>query len=540
MTTTSRVQTALQLFLHQPDTAIQELRAADNDSKCCAPQRAFSQLFLGEAPNAAKLKNAESIKKEQLITALQVGLKNELPQSDWRMQYTYALAAMRHHLQDDAIAAGELLGIELGLNNSAPLSTHGRRMPLPSTNDIRVAAVASRETPALQNLRDSALAAGIDLHVLGVDDPSTEPYTGHEIKLRLLENWLNEQAKSDDLDRLVLLVDAFDVLLWPALRTNFRQRFLNFNADVVFGGDPVAYPDAGMTKLYQDYGLIPPLSSINDVKPFVNSGTIAGTVRSLLIVFELVFSFGKITSCGPDDQRAFHRALLISFNSQEIPSIRVDSMGLLFHCLHRELRPLSVESGQLFISGALDSVSQRPCVTHGNAGDGKELYTAIVNAWRTSFTSIQAQSVEPPLFMRGIELWRRGLLDEAEASWMNYLQYADHCSAPHATDLRFNLGVLRHQKNDFESAHQFYEAALQCNPNHVNALTNSAIVLAALDKLADAANLMRKVIQLTPDNPSAHKNLAYVEQRIAAASYGSDSEKTAAAPHSKVNTLFIL
>lgn len=57
---------------------------------------------------------------------------------------------------------------------------------------VHVMAVASSETPQLGNLRASATAAGLDLHVLGLG----VVYSGHEVKLSLYLDFLESQVRT--------------------------------------------------------------------------------------------------------------------------------------------------------------------------------------------------------------------------------------------------------------------------------------------------------------------------------------------------------
>jgi Flp pilus assembly protein TadD len=48
------------------------------------------------------------------------------------------------------------------------------------------------------------------------------------------------------------------------------------------------------------------------------------------------------------------------------------------------------------------------------------------------------------------------------------------------------------------------------NPNHVNALNGSAIVLAQQQRLPEARTRLEQSLRLAPNNSSAHHNLANV------------------------------
>ena len=458
------------------------------DPSCCVPHREFSRLFLGEEPPVSKLNN---------VAALEIALTDEDHDANWRTQRAYALAALRYWRghEDPASALRETLG-KRETSSVSFATTREKKEGRP----VLVAAVASSETEGLRLLRESAGSRNVDVLGLG------QPYFGHETKLRLFKAWLDQQPESS----MALLVDAYDVVLWPAL-SEFPKRFDDHfsNFDVVLGADATCYPDLALATFY----------GLKSERPFANSGTIAGSVKALRALFKVVFSYGASTLCGPDDQRAFHRAFLTQ--DQKL-AIAIDSKGLLFHSLHRELRSLTVSAqGQLHITEEEETSPEdalRPCLTHGNAGDGRAAYEKVAEARRQALATAKNVSVDAALYMRGLELFKRGLTADAAIAWRQYLQQQDACDADYAADLRYNLGVLEDQAGRIDRALAYYESALDCAPNHVDALSNAGVAAYKLGNFSTAIGRLTRVLQLDPKD-RYRKNLDVVLAAAASPSF---------------------
>ena len=128
-------------------------------------------------------------------------------------------------------------------------------------------------------------------------------------------------------------------------------------------------------------------------KPYVNSGTLAGSAQALTTLLKAIGAQGAPATCGPDDQRAFHRAFL---EGVEGVAMAVDYDELLFHTLHGELRDLYVsEGGQLEVRTAKHPT---PAATHGNAGDGKQLIKMAFDAWQKRPMDVSFEWLAPAWF----------------------------------------------------------------------------------------------------------------------------------------------
>lgn len=101
-----------------------------------------------------------------------------------------------------------------------------------------------------------------------------------------------------------------------------------------------------------------------------------------------------------------------------------------------------------------------------------------------------------------IELKR---LDEAET----YLKKALTLDAAHAYSLS-TLGYVRLLQNKHQEAFDILSRAAQIVPNDANVQNNLGITLSKLDQRGAAETAFRKALQVLPDFPDAHYNLAVI------------------------------
>jgi tetratricopeptide (TPR) repeat protein len=440
-----------------------------SSANCCDPYRELSRWFLGEAPPAKQLNRSARAELYQAMVEAS---------GDWSGIARYGRAALQW-LDGDTQAAATL-----GLTPRI-LVQHRQR---PKTNGpVRVACVATQETQGLLALRESARDAGVELEVLGMGSS----YSGHEEKLRL---WHDFVAGMEP-DALVLFVDGYDVLLWPAMR-ELEARFLGMDADIVFGGDAHCYPDEALATLYPT----------TEGKRYVNSGTLVGSAASLTLLLKAVAEYGPVTTCGPDDQRAFHRAYLEGVDGL---TMRIDAKEELFHTLHGELRELKVDRrGQLTVDG------KAPLATHGNAGDGKKLLANCHTARLEALLSGSESIVGRESFTRGIALHKAGEVDAAALSWRAYLESTPTCGG-HAADAHYNLGVFHGERGELLEAAQRYDAALACAPRHELALQNAGANAINKGDAAAAVAFFARACALNPQSDAHAANLD-IARRVAA------------------------
>ncbi len=76
----------------------------------------------------------------------------------------------------------------------------------------------------------------------------------------------------------------------------------------------------------------------------------------------------------------------------------------------------------------------------------------------------------------------------------------------------FAMAVSALREERFIDALGLLQAVLLCDPNHIRARINMAVVLAELGRPDRAAETLRQVLEQEPDNPTALRNLALLAE----------------------------
>jgi protein O-mannosyl-transferase len=95
--------------------------------------------------------------------------------------------------------------------------------------------------------------------------------------------------------------------------------------------------------------------------------------------------------------------------------------------------------------------------------------------------------------------------------WMNdeSLWHATAVQSPRSRIVRMALGEIAEKRGDLDESLREYEAALQINPDIIDALNNSGFVLARMGRWTEAAGRFERIVALTPDKAVAHFNLSF-------------------------------
>lgn len=163
---------------------------------------------------------------------------------------------------------------------------------------VHYVTAASSETVELGNLRHSAKLSGIDLTVLGLN----RSYSGYHDKLNWYFEYMTSTERPVDDNDVVVLMDAYDVLLFPAAR-DFGETFQTVSpTPIVFCAESGIYPDFTVAGLYPRGRMDEYFLGSQGLPRFLNSGCIigrAGQIKAML---------GEAQTAGPyyrDDQRWF-------------------------------------------------------------------------------------------------------------------------------------------------------------------------------------------------------------------------------------------
>ena len=221
---------------------------------------------------------------------------------------------------------------------------------------IWVLTVASHETGALENLRNSAAWSGVKFRQLGNETRFTR--TG--IKLEFFMDALVDGTIPDN--DVVLCADGYDVML-TGKEADLLDTFDLFRTDIVIAGERGCWPMVYCSEMVERTYNKTMLSS--GPFPFVNSGLIIGSAHALRGAIREILRFPVF-----EDQSAWTYFYL---NNEDPRRISVDDRGRMFLCL--TLRNATTEFFFDTSKGGkwLDLVTmERPLVLHGNGDDGIE------------------------------------------------------------------------------------------------------------------------------------------------------------------------
>ena len=221
--------------------------------------------------------------------------------------------------------------------------------------EFKVISVATESAKA-DNLVLSAHNNGIEVELLGVSEPwqggvmADGPGGGHKV------HYLRSRLRNIDDNDIVMFVDGYDVVIndtEEALITRFKQ----FGADVVFGAEPILWPDSSIADQFPE---------VHTRNRFLNSGGFIG--RASVIKEMLRGDIGK----GDDDQLWYQQIFLSKkFN------IKLDVENYIFQCVSATANALSISPNNQVYNRETGCYS---CVLHGNGGEqDKKAYKTLVN-----------------------------------------------------------------------------------------------------------------------------------------------------------------
>lgn len=154
-----------------------------------------------------------------------------------------------------------------------------------------------------------------------------------------------------------------------------------------------------------------------------------------------------------------------------------------------------------------------------DAADARDLYNTAVDLHRKGLTAgaieklREATEIDPYLgeaqFLLGCLLEMTGELDDSLYWLTNYLA----ANSNHAPSL-VRIGNIHKAKNDLVASRRCYEQALEVNPDFPEAHYNLAIVLDALGEIQPAIRHYTSAISLSPRMSEAYYNLGNLSLRI--------------------------
>lgn len=109
----------------------------------------------------------------------------------------------------------------------------------------------------------------------------------------------------------------------------------------------------------------------------------------------------------------------------------------------------------------------------------------------------------------GISYRHLGRFDEAKQYFQNGLKLD-----PHNTSCLFNLGFIAERQGDSAGAEALFQQALHFNPDYAEALLELANLRILSKRYSEAADLLRKYVQVSRDPSTGYYKLAMVERNL--------------------------
>ena len=212
------------------------------------------------------------------------------------------------------------------------------------------------ESKKAEDLIRSCKEKNLELEMLGVGEKwqggvmADGPGGGHKV------HYLRSRLRNvDDLD-IVMFVDGYDVII-NDIQEELINRFKQFGADVVFGAEPLLWPDTNIADLFPE---------VHTRNRYLNSGMFIGRAK---VLKEMLRTDIKKA----DDDQLYYQNLFLSGKW----NIKLDVENYLFQCVSATANSLSVsENNQVYNS----ETGCYSCVLHGNGGDDdKKAYKNLVN-----------------------------------------------------------------------------------------------------------------------------------------------------------------
>lgn len=182
---------------------------------------------------------------------------------------------------------------------------HQRNNLVVSSNSaVHVITAASDDTVGLKKLRLSALIAGVTLNVVGLG----RKYGSYYDKILWYYEYLHEANNGINDDHVVLLIDAYDVLLFPSVR-RIGKLLKKSPAPIVACTEHGSHPEMSAAFLYPR-GFDVENNLFHDyiaLQRYLNSGCIAGRAGQMKQLLQYAMQNGKTLY---DDQMLYIRYML--------------------------------------------------------------------------------------------------------------------------------------------------------------------------------------------------------------------------------------
>ncbi len=221
--------------------------------------------------------------------------------------------------------------------------------------DFKLFTVAT-ESKKAEQLIESCKRHDLNLEMLGVGEKwqggvmADGPGGGHKV------HYLRSRLRNVDNHDIVMFVDGYDVIINDS-QEELINRFKQFGADVVFGAEPLLWPDTSIENKFP---------KVHTRNRFLNSGMFIG--RAKVLKEMLRTDINKA-----DDDQLYYQNLFLSGKW----NIKLDVENYLFQCVSATANSLSVSENNQIYNAETGCYS---CVLHGNGSEeDKKAYQKLVN-----------------------------------------------------------------------------------------------------------------------------------------------------------------
>ncbi|KAG6446513.1 procollagen-lysine,2-oxoglutarate 5-dioxygenase [Manduca sexta] len=223
-------------------------------------------------------------------------------------------------------------------------------------DDVTVLTVATDDNHGLERFLRSAKVYNIDVEVLG----KGEKWTGGDMnhpgggqKINLLKKKLEEVAKNDPENKIVLFTDSYDVMFLGEIE-EIVKKFKSFpDTRILFSAEQFCWPDSKLASQYPNTEV---------ANPYLNSG---GFIGYLPEVLEMVI---YKTINDKDDDQLYYTKIYLDKNLRESLKISLDHNSVIFQNLHGALSDVQLKANSTddwpYIENEV--TKQRPLIVHGN------------------------------------------------------------------------------------------------------------------------------------------------------------------------------
>ncbi|GMH48302.1 hypothetical protein TL16_g00263 [Triparma laevis f. inornata] len=323
----------------------------------------LATAFIGNSPlflDSNYSSKTTTLEFKELASTLREALVDESVQdAKFKELAGYALSAVMYGFLVDKEGSQEAIKTFVLANENQPVKESSGHFDhfmyhAGGLSPLKIGTVATKVKEEVYFMVESGSRGGVAVDVIGLG----MEWEGNPTKVKMYKAYVEKL----DPEQIVLLADAYDVLLSPEIGKVVEIFEEKFDNKIIFGGELRCWPDASFEPLY------PPSTSRFR---FLNSGSYLGRAKHILPMLNDVLGYASLLI---SDQRAFTRYMHLHPDL-----VVVDSDAEIFRSLHLHAEvPHAniVFDFDGFVATAGERVN-RPLLLHGNGNDGNMYYKHV-------------------------------------------------------------------------------------------------------------------------------------------------------------------